>query len=878
MELDAAYVPSNRLVQVTLTGGTGQWHRIEASTNLLDWRALTNLCQTNPTSAWLDTGATNFAKRFYRSLQLTPLDVYVATPDTNYSYALSNTIPGAGQTTFVLEMRSQVWLTTNDVNRTLWKHWLSIVVPTGVTNTQSLLYIDGGSNPSTPPTSGDPTLALMTQIATNTQTIVSQLKMVPNEPLVFAGETINRSEDAIIAYSWDKYLRTGDARWPAQLPMTKAAVRAMDTVTAFCGSAQGGRVKVGSFVVTGASKRGWTTWLTAAVDQRVIAIIPMVIDLLNVQVSFAHHYAAYGFWAPAIQDYENSDIMDWFGKPQMAALMDIVDPYQYRRRLTMPKFIINDTGDQFFLPDSSQFYFADLLGVKYLRYVPNTDHSLANSDAPLTIEACYHAVLAQAPLPQFTWSLQSSNSVRVVAEGSPIEVKLWQATNPSARDFRLETIGPAWQSSPLTDQGDGVYVGTVPVPAQGWTGFLVELTYPGSGVLPYKFTTQVYVVPDVLPYHFSPGATLPVILNQPASQCSFNGAPVTLTVVADGKAPLSYQWRFNGAEIPGATTSAYAITNPLPKDTGLYSVRVTNTYGAVTSSNASFAIVPMVITGDDSLGQLRPPAAASNVVGIAAGAWHNLALKPEGGVVAWGDNWDGQCDVPGSLSGALTIAAGGYHSLALRADRTVLGWGANDCGQALPPPGLSNVIAIAAGGWHSLALRADGTVVGWGDNSWGQTSVPAGLVNVTAVAAGGSHSLALRADGTVVAWGENTDAEGAYAGQSDVPFGLSDVVAVSAGDYHSLALQRDGRVVAWGDNAMGQCSPPAGMPPVVTLAGGGAHSVALMTNGTVVAWGDDWNGQCHFPTTLTNAVAIAAGAAHTLVLMGHAASLLPAQR
>ena len=158
VELDAAYVPSNGLVQVTLTGGTGQWHRIEASTNLLDWRALTSLCQTNPTSAWLDTGATNFPLRFYRSLQLTPLDVYVATPDTNYSYTLVNTIPGPGLTTYVLDMRSQAYLTTNDVNWTLWKHWLIIVEPTGVTNAQSLLYIDGGSISDSAPTSPKPPL------------------------------------------------------------------------------------------------------------------------------------------------------------------------------------------------------------------------------------------------------------------------------------------------------------------------------------------------------------------------------------------------------------------------------------------------------------------------------------------------------------------------------------------------------------------------------------------------------------------------------------------------------------------------------------------------------------------------------------------------
>jgi PhoPQ-activated pathogenicity-related protein len=500
-ELGLAVLSSNLQALVTLTGGTGHWHQLEASTNFLDWSVLTRLCQTNPMSDWLDSGATNFPRRFYRSQQLTPLDVYVAMPDTNYSYTLLNTISGAGQTTFILEMRSQVWLTTNEVDRTLWKHWLIVVKPTGVTNAQSLLFIDGGSNPGTVPTGGDPTL---TQIALDTRTIVTQLKMVPNEPLTFVGETSPRTEDAIIAYSWDKYLRTGDERWPAQLPMTKAAVRAMDTVTAFCGSPQGGGVNVRSFVVGGGSKRGWTSWLTGAVDQRVVAIIPAVIDVLNLEPSLVHHYSAYGFWAPAIQDYINIGITNWFGTPQMAALESMIDPYQYRQRLTMPKFIINDTGDQYFLPDSAQFYFPDLRGVKYLRYVPNTDHSLGGSDALLTFEACYQAVLARAPLPQFTWTLQSSNSIRVVAGGNPTAVTLWKATNATARDFRLQTIGAAWQGTTLTNQGGGVYVGTVAVPPQGWTGFFVELTYPGSGVPPLKFTTQVYVVPDVLPFHYPP--------------------------------------------------------------------------------------------------------------------------------------------------------------------------------------------------------------------------------------------------------------------------------------------------------------------------------------------------------------------------------------
>ena len=435
----------------------------------------------------------------------TALDEYVAAPDTNYSFHVVSTVPGKEQTTYILEMTSQAWLTTSEVDRPLWKHWMIIVKPNNVASSKSLLFISGGGNGGEPPQSATPNLI---QIALATKSVITELKMVPNQPLVFAGETEGRKEDSLIAYTWDKFLRTGDKKWPARLPMTKSAVRAMDTVTAFCGSAEGGNVKVDGFVVAGGSKRGWTTWMTAVVDKRVVAIVPLVIDVLNLEPSMLHHYGAYGFWAPAVGNYTAFNLMDWNGTPENRALLKIEDPYEYRQRLTMPKFIVNAAGDQFFLPDSSQFYFNDLPGVKYLRYVPNADHSLAGSDAYLTLQACYNAVLYNVPLPQFSWTLEKDGSIKVTAKDTPAEVKLWQATNPEARDFRVETLGRKYTSTGLADEGGGVYVGKVPEPATGWTAFFVELTFPNGSPAPFKFTTQVRVLPDVLPYKFVPKGRL----------------------------------------------------------------------------------------------------------------------------------------------------------------------------------------------------------------------------------------------------------------------------------------------------------------------------------------------------------------------------------
>ncbi len=428
----------------------------------------------------------------------TALDRYIAKPDPSYKYELVKIIPGQGFTAFVLDMTSQTWRSANEVDRTVWKHWVTIIRPDNVQHTKSLLFITGGNNNSPPPESADRNLA---QTALLTKSVVTELRMVPNQPLVFADDKKQRSEDAMIAYTWDKYLRTGDELWPARLPVTKAAVRAMDTVTSFTASDAGGKLKIDGFVVAGGSKRGWTTWTTAAVDKRVVAVIPLVIDLLNVVPSFEHHFAAYGYYAPAVNDYEEMGIMKWTGTDQYKALMKIEEPFEYRQRLELPKFIINAGDDQFFLPDSWQFYYSQLTGVKYLRYIPNAEHSLGGSDAQDTLRACYNAVLTQAALPQFDWNIEKDGTIRVKTKTEPSEVKLWQVTNPGSRDFRLTTIGAKWKGVTLPANASGDYAGKVSSPARGWTAYMVELTFPSSlpGV-PYKFTTGVKVTPDTMPF------------------------------------------------------------------------------------------------------------------------------------------------------------------------------------------------------------------------------------------------------------------------------------------------------------------------------------------------------------------------------------------
>ncbi|HXK07053.1 MAG TPA: PhoPQ-activated pathogenicity-related family protein [Verrucomicrobiae bacterium] len=438
----------------------------------------------------------------------TPLDTFIHAPDAAFRYELAKTIPGEGYTAYVLDLTSQTWPPGAELtDHPVWKHWLTVIKPDRVEGTTGFLFITGGSVKDAAPVRAD---AGNLETALATHTVVAELREVPNEPLVFKEEGKSRNEDAIIAYTWVKFLKTGEANWPLHFPMAKAAVRAMDAVTQFCATERAGRIKVEKFVVGGASKRGWTTWLAAAADPRVIAIVPMVIDTLNTEASFNHHYRAYGFYSPAVKDYVEMGVMEMAGTPKYRELMRLEDPYSYRERFTMPKLMINSAGDQYFLPDSSQFYFDGLPGEKYLRYVPNTDHSLRNSDARDSLIAFYDGVLRNRPRPRFSWKFEKDGRITVKCTDEPTEVKLWQATNPDQRDFRLVALGPAYKDTRLTARTKGVYEAKIEKPAKGWTAAFIELTFPSGGKYPLKFTTAVRVAPDTLPFPLpKPSGKLP---------------------------------------------------------------------------------------------------------------------------------------------------------------------------------------------------------------------------------------------------------------------------------------------------------------------------------------------------------------------------------
>lgn len=432
---------------------------------------------------------------------------YVAFDDGEFAWEKASEFRMDGATIHHLRVTSQRWRSDAEVDRPIWNHWLSVAVPDKAQRKTAILIIGGGRHREAPQPVPPQELMLLVQ---RTGAVVAYLDNVPNQPLKLEGEAKGLVEDGLVARSWRLAMRDDDAAWLVRFPMVKSAVKAMDAAQQFIGKlkSETGRkdLSAETFFVVGASKRGWTAWLTAAVDSRVSAIAPIVIDVLNIPAHTAHHWASYGFWAEALRDYNENEISKFFGSPMLKRITNHEDPLGYLPRAeSIPRLIVTATGDEFFPADSFRHYGSQLKGEWRLRSVPNAAHGLRGTTAPLEILAFYLAVDGRVELPRVEWTHtagDTDDTLVVRTSARPQRVTLYEAENATARDFRLQTTGPIWQmaEAKADDESGRTYTVTVVRPNAGWKAYLVECAFPGPGGFPLVFTTQVYITPDMLPF------------------------------------------------------------------------------------------------------------------------------------------------------------------------------------------------------------------------------------------------------------------------------------------------------------------------------------------------------------------------------------------
>ncbi len=385
-----------------------------------------------------------------------PLFQYVNHPDPAYSWEIAKEEMVEGGKLISIKMVSQIWQGIK------WEHKLDVVVPSKLDNGSIVgLLITGG---------GDGKLISIIKLIANKVGIpMAVIFNIPNQPLF--GDL---SEDALLAYTFMRALETQDMTWPALYPMTKSVVRAMDTIQAISKDKWGCEVK--GFVVTGASKRGWTTWFTGIVDKRVIGIAPMVYDNLNIPAQMKQQLACYGTFSEQIEDYSRVGLVQRLANDPVAIqFSQMIDPYVLRFKATMPKFIINGSNDRYWTLESANLYFPNLIGEKHILYVPNAGHSLGDGmEAISAIAAFSYALSHNQRIPSLRWMYEETENglkLKLKPEGKPLKVRVWIASSPSL-DFR----DAKWEAKEMKLK-DGIYEFTLPRPKEGYSAMFGEARY-----------------------------------------------------------------------------------------------------------------------------------------------------------------------------------------------------------------------------------------------------------------------------------------------------------------------------------------------------------------------------------------------------------------
>jgi PhoPQ-activated pathogenicity-related protein len=406
------------------------------------------------------------------------LENYIKEKDARFMWKCTKQKKLRDATVLHLEMVSQTW------HGLLWNHHVQVIYPGVIRNPEiAFLFVTGDGD-------GSKEIESLYFIAQRAGTIAAVITNIPNQPL-FDGLW----EDALIAYTFEQYLNTKDESWPLLFPMVKSVIRGMDAVQAVM--QQKFKQEITHFVVSGASKRGWTTWLTAAVDPRVKAIAPMVIDMLNMKKQTDWANKMYGKQSEKIADYTRRNLVDRIDEPDMVTLREWVDPYSYRHRYTMPKLLLLGTNDPYWVVDALRHYWDDLPEPKLVHQTPNAGHDLGGGKDAFQTLAAWHQMIADGQeLPKVEWHLRDGTDehagIEIKVNQPAKNIRLWTALS-NDRDFRNNT----WSSQELKFTTNSKQASAnIPVPQKGFKAFMGEVELISAIGDTYKLSTQVQVVPD----------------------------------------------------------------------------------------------------------------------------------------------------------------------------------------------------------------------------------------------------------------------------------------------------------------------------------------------------------------------------------------------
>jgi PhoPQ-activated pathogenicity-related protein len=402
-----------------------------------------------------------------------PVIDYVNEPDDSFAWEVAAQEQMGGAMLTKLKVTSQTWKGIE------WTHRVHVMVPEGCADSSTALMMITGGSP------GGKEMLLLASAAQMISAPVVVLGDIPNQPL-FDGLT----EDALISLTFAKYMETGERDWPLLFPMTKAAVKTMDAVEEY--TAEQWEQPIESWITTGASKRGWTTWFTGAVvPERLEGIVPMVYDNLDLPAQMAQHLKAWGDYSRMIHDYTERGLQELLQTDQGAELSQMVDPYSLRDRVTVPKLIMTGTNDAYWPLDAANLYWEGLPDPKYILYVPNAGHGLQDVERVINGQVgFFKTATGPAPLPQPTWEFSDTGYLKLTIDPGDelpvLRVNEWTAHSPT-RDFREAE----WEMHEALAHG-GQYIARALHPEEGYTALLGEIMYEVDGrAFPLSTTVRI---------------------------------------------------------------------------------------------------------------------------------------------------------------------------------------------------------------------------------------------------------------------------------------------------------------------------------------------------------------------------------------------------
>lgn len=448
------------------------------------------LALSSPGEMSKTTNLTHVISDYRISLASLPLD---------YSLLEKKQLPGVMLQRY--NLNSQAWSPQGVVSPERWQNGVDIYIPDSAREKNALVVINNGSNNNG---SGSPVAPTnfseeeLSRIAVATRTVVIAVSNVPNQVLSYQGVATPLAEDYSVAYTWKLFMGDTQKYQDASLhiPMAVSVSQAFRLA-----KKELAQQNITKFMVTGASKRGWAAWLTALSDPDVDAVIPIAFDLLDTQKSLEHMYQSYGKnWPVAFYPYYKQGIDQQIDTDKFASLMTLEDPLTYLNtdmgdRLKIDKYIINASGDDFYVPDNSHFYYGRLPGHNSLRVVPNSTHYGILSVAEQSLITFVNRFQEKQKRPEITEKVQNSGDGKKVLAVSfsekPEAVLQWTARNPAARDFRY-ACDVKYSSAPVSLSGGERLSISLTTPDSGWQATYIEATFSDG----YVATTQVYITPD----------------------------------------------------------------------------------------------------------------------------------------------------------------------------------------------------------------------------------------------------------------------------------------------------------------------------------------------------------------------------------------------